>query len=133
MQQPCRLLVKLRPQTPLGASDRRANLRPLFDTTPPSALGLTADSPAWYVADAPDMGSTGRDAAHGRVGEALGIGDSAVLFVEPDLAQSYPDQNEANVGGNPFSIKEPECTFHDQDYDTRPPGPGFAWHLRDEY
>src|SRR5437773_7580190 len=134
MERPPRLLLKLRPQTSLAAADSNANLRPLFDATvQPNELALTGDSASWFIADVPDLGPTGWDAAHSRVSEALGIDDSAILFVEPDLAQSYPDQNEANVGGSPFAIKEPDCKFHDQDSDARPPGPGFAWHLRDEY
>jgi len=30
-------------------------------------------------------------------------------------------------------VSQSNCTFQDQDNDERPPGPGFAWHLRDEF
>src|SRR5262245_27111841 len=129
-----RLLLKLHPQTNLAAVDVRANLRPLFETTPEAgAFGLTADAAAWYVADVGDLDLHPWDAAHGRVSTALGIDQSGILFVEPDLPQSYPDQMEANPGGSPFTLKEPDCSFQDQYTDKRKPGPGFAWHLRDEF
>jgi hypothetical protein len=129
-----RLLIKLHPQANLAAVNVRANLRPLFEPTEdPAALGLTADAAAWYVADVGDLALNPWDAAHGRIASALGIDESAVLFAEPDLPQSYPDQTEANPGGNPFAIKEPDCKFQDQYNDGRKPGPGFAWHLKDEF
>ena len=45
--------------------DRRANLRPLLDTTAgaPDAFGLTADTAAWYITDASNIGPAGWDAA----------------------------------------------------------------------
>src|SRR5262245_14604886 len=134
MEQRPRLLLKLRPQVSLAAARRRGNLRPLFEADGrPSGLGLSETAPAWFIAEVPDGGPSGWDAAHNRAAEALGIDDSAVVFVEPDLAQSYPSQNEVNSGGSPFALKELDCRFHDQDNDARPAGPGFAWHLGDEY
>jgi Subtilase family len=131
MPQPKRLLLKLRPQTSLAAIDPRANLRPLFDTgTSPSGFGVTGAAAAWYIADVPETGPTAWDAAYGQLTSDLG---SAVLFAEPDLPQSYPDANESNAGGSPFAISQPNCDFQDQDHDQRPAGPGFAWHLRDEF
>ena len=129
-----RLLLKLHPQTNFAAVDRRANLRPLFETTGETrAFGLTADTAAWYLADVGDLGPSPWDAAHGQISAALGIDQSAILFAEPDLPQSYPDQNEVNRGGSPFAFGEQDCKFQDQYSDERKPGPGFAWHLRDEF
>lgn len=129
-----RLLLKLRPQTSLAAANSRANLRPLFDATGPArTLGLVPESAAWYIADVPEAGTTAWDAAYARVADALGLDESAVLFAEPDLPQSYPDANEANAGGSPYALKPLDCTFHDQDNDQRKPGPGFAWLLGDAF
>src|SRR5262249_40170403 len=129
-----RLLLKLHPQTNFAAVDARANLRPLFEATPEAgAFGLTADAAAWYIADVGDLQANAWDSAYGRISDALGIDESSILFAEPDLPQSYPDQMEANPGGSPFALKQPDCTFNDQYTDKRKPGPGFAWHLRDEF
>jgi hypothetical protein len=129
-----RLIVKIRPQTSLGLSDPRVNLRPLFETeSTPTGLGITGGTPGWYLADVPVTGPTPWDAAHTRAAAALGLDSSAVLFAEPDLPQSFPDSNEANAGGSPFAISQPNCTFQDQNNDERPAGPGFAWHIRDEF
>ena len=57
MEQPQRVLLKLRPQTSLAAVERRANVRPLFETSAePSAFGLTGDTAAWYIAEVPEFG-----------------------------------------------------------------------------
>ena len=128
--------MKLRPQTSLLGVSSRANLRPLFDapaTPAPGSFGLSAAAASWYVADLPELAPSPWDAAHAQVSSALGIDDSAVLFVEPDLPQKFQSSNESNPGGNAFAIKQPDCQFHDQDNDQRPPGPGFAWHLGDAY
>ncbi len=134
MPTPQRVLLKLRPQTSLAATDSRANLRPLFDTSfQPAGFGVTGATEAWYIADTQQTGATAWDTAHNQVAAAIGLDSSAVLFAEPDLAQSYPDSNEANAGGSPFAVSQPDCVFKDQDHDQRPSGPGFAWHLRDEF
>ena len=134
MPQPQRLLVKLRSQTSLGAADPKVNLSPLFEKSAASSgFGLTGAAPAWFIADVPEAGPTPWDAAHNQAASAMGLDSVAVLFAEPDLPQSYPDDNEGNAGGSPFAISQPTCTFQDQNDDQRPPGPGFAWHLRDEF
>jgi len=131
---PSRLLLKLRPQTPLRASAREANVRPLFDTELEApGLALFGTAPAWHIADVPDLAANAWDSAHAQVAGALGIDSSGVLLAEPDLPQSYPDQNEQNPGGNPMALAPLDCTFEDQKDDERKPGPGFAWHLRDEF
>src|SRR5271157_5043981 len=134
MAQSNRILLKLRPGTSLAASASRVDLRPLFDATgQPTAFGLTTGAATWHVADVPADGPTAWDAAHNQVAATLGLDASAVLFAEPDLPQSYPDSNEANAGGSPFAVSQPNCVPEDQDHDQRPAGPGFAWHLRDEF
>jgi len=132
-----RLLLKLRSVAGLAAAAPQANLRPLFDeprkTAASETLGLISGTPTWYVADLPDMEPNPWDSAHSQVADALGIDDSAILFAEPDLPQSYPDQNEINPKGSPLAIAPPDCSPKDQQHDQRPSGPGFAWHLRDEF
>src|SRR5205823_8137557 len=44
------------------------------------------------------------DLAHSQVASQLGIDQSAILFAEPDLAQSFPDTNEKNPGGEPLAL-----------------------------
>ena len=114
-----RMLVKLRPHASLAAASPRANLRPLFDS-PESGFSLHT-APAWFLADV-EATETPWDAAHHQLSSALGLSADAILFAEPDLAQGYPPTTPADsVGPRP------------QHNDERPAGPGFAWHLGDEY
>src|ERR1044072_302659 len=104
-----RLLVKLLPTASLAAADPRANLRPLFDSAPQtSAFGLGA-APAWFLADLPDGAPTPWDLAHSQIASQLGVDESAVMFAEPDLEQSFPDTNEKNPGGGPMLALEESC------------------------
>ncbi|HYH84893.1 MAG TPA: S8 family serine peptidase, partial [Pyrinomonadaceae bacterium] len=128
-----RVLLKLRPTASLAAADPRANLRPLHDASAASAaLGL-ASEPAWYIADLPDGGPTPWDSAHTQVAAQLGIDESAVVFAEPDLPQSFTDTNERNPGGEPFAV-DTDCNQKAQTEEgKRVKGPGIAWHLGDEF
>src|SRR5262245_53930275 len=97
-----RVLVKLRSSNALAAADPRANLRPLYETSEPSAGFGIASGPEWYLADLPDGADVSWDTAHSRVADQLGVTDSDVLFVEPDLAHNiYRNANEA-TGDNQF-------------------------------
>lgn len=130
-----RLLVKLLPTASLAAADPRANLRPLFDSAPQTtAFGLGAE-PAWFLADLPDGAATPWDLAHSQVASQLGVDESAVMFAEPDLEQSFPDTNEKNPGGGPMLALEDSCgSVPQQDIGGKILGPDrFAWHLEDEY
>jgi hypothetical protein len=129
-----RVLLKLRPSAGLAAADPRANLRPLHDTpkaTP--TFGFTA-APAWYIADLPDGADRPWDMAHSQVARQLGIEASDLLFAEPDLLQNiFPDTNEVGMSGQPFAVGE-QCTPFRQDAGgNRATGPGFAWHLGDDF
>lgn len=128
-----RILVKLRPSVARAAAAPRANLRPLYDAVTPAAAELRLGAaPAWYLADLPDGGPTPWDAAHARVADQLGIAESDVLYAEPDLPQCYPDLNEKHRGEK-FAVGS-DCQATDQqDSYGRVKGPGFAWHLRNEY
>ena len=130
-----RLLVKLLPTVALGAADPRANLRPLFESSPQTTgfgIGATA---AWFMADMPDGAETPWDLAHSQVAGQLGIEESAILFAEPDLAQSFVDTNEKNPGGSPFAA-DADCGSIPQQDATggKIKGPDRnAWHLEDEF
>jgi hypothetical protein len=95
-----RILVKLRPSIGLAAADPKVNLRPLYDAAPrTNAFGI-ADAPAWDLAELPDTGGPNPwDLAHAQVADQLGVDESAVLFAEPDLVQSFNDGSEANASG----------------------------------
>jgi subtilisin family serine protease len=109
-------------------------VRPLIEGRSQTGIFDLSDSaPAWFLADLGDLGPNPWDAAHGRLADALGLDGEDVIFAEPDLLQTYPDANEVNVGGSPFAVKQPDCTFQDQHNDERPAGPGFAWHLGDQF
>ncbi len=130
-----RLLVKLLPTASLAAADPRANLRPLFDSAPQTAaFGLGAE-PAWFLADLPDSAATPWDLAHSQVANQLGVDESAVMFAEPDLEQSFLDTNEKNPGGGPMMALEASCgPVPQQDTGGKILGPDrFAWHLEDQY
>jgi subtilisin family serine protease len=129
-----RLLVKISAKTSQTTLAANSNLLPLFEVRPQAeGFGLASESATWCVADRQDMGPLPRDAAHGRVADILGLEESDVLFAEPDLPQRYPTQNETNEGGDPFALSTPNCQPAPQYDDQRKPGPGFAWHLRDEF
>ncbi|HWN08851.1 MAG TPA: S8 family serine peptidase [Pyrinomonadaceae bacterium] len=135
MSNPNRLLVKLLPTVALAAADPRANLRPLYDSTPQTTTFGIGDAPKWFLADMPDGAATPWDLAHAQVAGQLGIDESAVLFAEPDLAQSFPDTNEKNPGGPPFAM-DADCNSIPGQDDTggKKKGPDkFGWHLDDEF
>ena len=128
-----RILVKLRPSVALAAAQPRVNLRPLFQPfAPPGGLGLAA-APAWHLADLPDGWPTPWDAAHARVAGQLGVAESDVFYAEPDLPQHYETANETSRPDQPFAVGQ-DCNDEPQKADGgRVPGPGFAWHLKDEF
>src|SRR5215218_3856157 len=129
-----RLLVKLLPTVSLAAADPRTNLRPLFESAPQTAAFGIGAAPAWFIADVPEEAATPWDLAHGQVAGQLGIDESAVLFAEPDLPNSFPDTNEKNPGGGPFALDSSCGGIPQQDDGGKIKGPDkFAWHLDDEF
>ncbi|HSD45258.1 MAG TPA: S8 family serine peptidase, partial [Pyrinomonadaceae bacterium] len=65
----------------------------------------------------------------------LGVDESAVIFAEPDLEQSFQDTNEKNPGGGPMLALDQHCEANPQeDKGGKKKGPDkFAWHLDDEF
>ena len=130
-----RLLVKLAPTASLAAADPRANLRPLYDSAPePAAFGF-GGAPTWFLADLPDGAATPWDLAHSQVASQLGVDESAVIFAEPDLEQTFLDTNEKNPGGGAMLALDQACdAIQQQDNGGKILGPNrFAWHLDGEF
>ncbi|WP_051185145.1 S8 family serine peptidase [Desulfatiglans anilini] len=130
-----RLLLKLQPSSPLKAAESRANLRPLYDTPQAKAamLGFGAE-PQWFLADLPEGAANPWDLVHQRVAGELGISESDVVFIEPDMIHNiYRDTNERRAG-QVFAVGE-KCESTPQDGGhgkAHVPGV-FAWHLGDSY
>ncbi len=128
------LLMKLRPTNALKAAESRVNLRPLYNTPQAKAaiLGVGAE-PQWFLADMPVPAENPWDLAHARVAMQLGISESDVIFVEPDIIHNvFRDPNEREAG-QAFTVGD-KCEGRDQDGDNgKARGPGFAWHLGDDY
>ena len=119
-----RLLVKLRGSgLPLAA---RGRVEPLYPVRS-NGLGAAAE-PSWFLAEVREA-ATAWDSAHDQVASALGVAESDVLFVEPDLVHSiYRDRAEpsASIAG-----AAPSCAAVGQDGSHgKATGAGaFAWHL----
>ena len=129
-----RLLIKLRPSVSLAAADPRANLRPLYDSAPQTAAFGIGAEPAWFLADMPEPAATPWDLAHSQVASQLGVDESAVIFAEPDLDNTFIDTNEKNPGDVPFAMDQNCGDIPQQDFGGKIKGPDkFAWHLDDEF
>jgi hypothetical protein len=130
-----RMLVKLRPSLSLKAAESRAGLRPLYDTPGAQAalMGLGAE-PQWFLADLPEGMENPWDSAHGRVAGELGVSESDVIFVEPDMVHGiFPDANERR-GGTAFAVGETCVSTPQDDGHGKAHVPDvFAWHLEDDY
>jgi hypothetical protein len=126
-----RILVKLRPTNALRAAESRANLRPLYDSTP-VAFGLDT-TPQWFVADMPDAAASPWDLAHAQVAAQLGVAESDVVFAEPDLVHRiYQDTNEEAMQQRFAAGADCSETAQDATHG-KARGPEDAWHLRDEF
>jgi hypothetical protein len=131
-----RLLVKLRPSSALRTAESRVNLRPLYDAPQATAalLGVGVE-PQWFVYDQPRGAVNPWDLAHARIAGELGIAESDVVFVEPDIVHDiYRDANERQPG-QIFAVGDAcECTPQDGKHGKAlGPADVFAWHLGDDY
>ena len=125
------LLAKLRTTERLGAAAARTGLEPLREPVPGARRpGLALDgSPQWFrVRTEPEANPW--DQAHAQLAAQLGIDESEVLFVEPDLAQTlFLDDTPAPAAAGGLGIDE-KCRPVPQDAShNKPVGDGFAWHL----
>src|SRR5215813_5748971 len=133
-----RILVKLSPRVALAATEPKANLRPLYEGQIPSGYGISSQ-PAWFLADLPDTtGPNPWDLAHAQVAAQLGVDESAVLFAEPDLDQTFIDGSSSDTspaGASALAGSDPCANPIPQDATSgKAAGPDvFAWHLGNEF
>lgn len=134
-----RVLVKLLPMPALAAASSNVKLRPLANqSVTPNAFGISTE-PTWYVAELSDAaGPNPWDLAHARVADQLGIDESGVLFAEPDLEQSFQDQefSTPTPGSLGFGAASNPCNPVPQDANSNKvlgPNGVFAWHLGDDF
>jgi subtilisin family serine protease len=130
-----RILVKMRPTTALAA-DSRANVRPLRVPVPDAVaepLGIGGE-PAWYLAELPDAQEFPWDSAHARVADQLGIAESDVLFVEPDLVHDvFPDDGDPAAAAPGFAVGD-NCAPVGQDKEHKKAFTDRSgWHLEDGF
>ena len=123
------LLAKLRATPALGAVGR-PDLEPL--RTPVTGARRSAfafdGSPQWFrVRTEPEASPW--DQAHAKVAGQLGIDDSDVLFVEPDLAQTLFRDDSAADGAGGLAVGTNCEPVPQDDGHNKPVGDGFAWHL----
>ena len=132
-----RILIKLLPAAGLAAAARAQTYGPFtIRLRVGMSFGL-ATAPAWFVADLSDtVGPNPWDLAHARVADQLGIDASAVVFAEPDLAQSFNDGSQTPSEGVALAAAADPCAPIAQDSThgkkVGPPNE-FAWHLGDRY
>ncbi len=139
---PPRLLVKMHPEAGMQLAARpfqlEGNAFRMRVLCPNEDMGprLGAASPArWFLAEANPAAATAgelRELAH-RAVAARGLGAGAGdVYMEPDLAQTWLYQNPTRVSGGLGAAPGETCAFNDQAVDF-PKGPGFAWHLGDDF
>jgi hypothetical protein len=117
----------LRAVSTLSAAGTRFDLEPLFEVPSPAAGGAGvagATRIAWHLAR--PVGAAGESPWDTARAVAAAVGGRAV-FAEPDFIQEWPTQpSEAGLGVS--------GAFQDQtDAGGEAIGPGFAWHLGNEY
>jgi subtilisin family serine protease len=125
----------MRPSTALAA-DSRANVRPLripVATGEVRPLGASGEA-EWYLAELPDTQASPWDTAHARVADQLGVAESDVLFVEPDLVHDvFPEDGDPSSATAGFAIGA-DCKSDAQTADgNRVLGPNSGWHLDDNF
>lgn len=132
-----RILIKLLPTPSLAAASSNVKLRPLsHQPAQLNAFGISTE-PAWYVAELSDAaGPNPWDLAHARVADQLGVDESAVLFAEPDLDQTFHDQDFSRPGAFGLGAAPDPCAPVAQDANNNkavgPPNT-YAWHLGDNF
>jgi hypothetical protein len=106
------------------------HVEPLFQNTP--AILSAAGPSQWYVAESHTPAEDISDLwemAHRAMASGLGVADTSLQHVEPDLLQEFPYPASAPIAG--FSAAE-RCASDSPSPDA-PAGPGLDWHLRREF
>lgn len=127
------LLAKLRATPQLGAA-ARVDLEPLRTSVQAGRQkGFAFDgSPQWFRVHS-EAAASPWDQAHAQVAGQLGIAESDVLFVEPDLEQRlyFDDTDESRAGG--LGVKGGCQPIPQDGSHNKAVGDGNAWHLGAKY
>ena len=91
-------------------------------------FGFAAESGAWYLTD---LGNTGIGAAWDAAYEHVRK-NPAVSYVEPEIQHHYIGAESAPFENGAFGARG-TCEFDDQLGAPIAQGPGFGWHLKDEF
>src|SRR5688572_10578756 len=140
-----RLLLKTRPDIGAALSATGFSVsgtpfrvvRPLFRNEEIGNSFAAAASSRWYLAEAepgaaapPDLW----DSAHSAVRSDLGFSAAeGAIYAEPDLPYEWPYENDAPVTDGLGAAPGELCQYNDQKGDPFAKGPGFAWHLGDDF
>jgi Subtilase family len=142
-----RILIKLAHPAGTAAAEPLAaaggvTLQHLFDAPPPETPGMASATPsrhAWYLAevpaDSPFAAQTLHpwDATHALVHQELGLArDTQVVAAEPDIEQAWPPRPQQQGIAAETQLRRagaPEA----QKGSPYVPGPGFGWHLGDDF
>lgn len=129
-----RVLIKLRPSNALRVAASRVKIEPLYEVSPSAAAFGFDGAPQWFLAELPDGAATPWDLAHARVGDQLGVAESDIVFVEPDIIHDVFHDTNGVPAGQAFAAGD-DCTATEQDgKHGKALGPDkFAWHLDDEF
>lgn len=124
------LLVKLRSSPRSGFLARGVDLEPLYETPAHSQDFNLGAEPQWVLARLADLADNPWDQAHAQVAAQLGIDESEVLFVEPDLIHRIFDSGDGNDDATLLAVGG-QCDPVPQDGKKgKAVGPDtFAWHL----
>ena len=137
---PPRLLIKMPPEArqllesqPLRLAGTAFKLRILC---PNETLGrpAAAPGPRWYLAEAGPGAVTAAElweAAHQAAAAKGSPLAAAGVYIEPDLLHPWPTDNPVRTRGLGAAPGD-TCLYNSQDIDL-PQGPGFAWHLGQDF
>jgi Subtilase family len=138
-QQTARILIKAAPAAVEALAGKAFRLdgdtftlQPLFrGDAAQQGFGLTTE-PAWFIADTRtpvDDQTNLWELAHRAADAGLGLAGASVAYAEPDLLQKFV--YDLPVAGG-LALNGDRCAS-DSPISKAPNGPGFAWHLRDDY
>ncbi|MBK8211937.1 MAG: hypothetical protein IPK78_20340 [Rhodospirillales bacterium] len=137
---PPRLLIKMPRQVgadlerrPFGLDGTTFRLRPLCPNEATTTLGAAAAS-RWYLAEASPAAVSSADLwelAYKAASER-GVPGAPGLYAEPDFLNPWLYENLVRPKKGFAAGPGETCEFNDQDGEY-PQGPGFAWHLRDDF
>lgn len=138
---PPRLLIKMPPAVrealkgqPLRLAGNSFQLRPLCPNETRGASPTAAPAPSWYVAEGPPGAVTVAElweSAHQALSAQGTPLATAGVYIEPDLLHPWYYDNPRR-GAGLWAAPGDTCVYNNQAADL-PQGPGFAWHLGQDY